>query len=235
MEYSDFLAAKQFIEEKALALMSHEKKDYAKVGFPPQNYTVYNIKGRTFYSVGTNIFRGILNDVLLEAMQQFPLNFGTGNAISVIHALNKVEPLYGRTKDVIRILQNENFSYVVENVNGKIPDRILRLDLFRQLNPIKHKRRKYDFTGGLFHALKHFSFKGKPLSTGNDKNDLVHPRQIIEHAIKAFFFEPEQFIDPLTYVSHIDLNEKYRLKFIFYHEPNTKVFFIKTIHKVLRK
>ncbi|MBK6331216.1 MAG: hypothetical protein IPF62_12150 [Bacteroidetes bacterium] len=124
MEYFDFLAAKQFIEEKALALMKHESKNYAKVGFPPQNYTVYPIKGRVFYAVGTNIFRGIINDVLLKAINQFPLNFGSGNAISVLHALNKVEPIYGRTRDVIRILQNENFSYVVENDKGKIPDRI---------------------------------------------------------------------------------------------------------------
>ncbi len=166
MEYPDFLAAKQFIKEKAMALMKHEKKNYAKVGFPAQNYTAYNIKGRTFYAVGTDIFRGIINEVLLEAVEQFPLNFGTGNAISVIHALNKVEPLCGRIKDAIRIFQNENFCYVVENDNENIPERILRLDLFRKLNPIKNKRRKYDFTGGLFHALKHFSFQGKPLSTG---------------------------------------------------------------------
>ncbi len=235
MNYQDFLTARKFIEEKAMGLMRHEKKGYAKAGFPPQNYTVYNIKERYFYAVGTNIFRGIIYDgVLLEAIKQFPLNFGTGNAISVIHAINKIEPLYGRTKNIIRILQNENFCYIIENDKGKIPDKILRLDLFRHLKPVKHKKRKYEFVGGIFHALKHFSYQGAPLSTGKDNNNLVNPSQIIELAIRAFYFEKGEFIDNLTYISHINLDEGYKMKFVFYHEPNTQVFFIKTIYKTAK-
>ena len=58
--------------------------------------------------------------MLLKARDMFPANFGQGNAVSVIHAINQIEPVAGRMKDAIRILQNENFCYIVENNNGSV-------------------------------------------------------------------------------------------------------------------
>lgn len=233
MQQTEYMLARKFIEENATALMSHEKKPFAKSGFPPQNYSIHRADNRIFYAVGTNIFRGIIYDnILLEAMRLFPSNFGNGNAVSVIHAVSKTAPIpfHSRMKDIIRVLQNENGCYIVENNNGTIPNKILRLDLFRKLDPIRYKRRKYDFTGGLFHALKHFSYQGLPLSTNREKNDIDHPSQIIDLAIRAFFCEQGQFVDKLTYVTILNINSNHALKFAFYCEPNTKVFFIKTVH-----
>lgn len=227
----DIEKVRQFIKDKSMALMSHEKKNYAQAGFPLRNYKVYKINSRVFYSVEANIFKSIIDDILLEAIQKFPQNFGNGNAVSVIEAINQTEQLYEEIEDVIRILKNENCCYVMENDKGNIPNKILRLDLFRKLDPTKSNVKNFDFTGGLFHTLKHFSFQGKPLSTGQEKNDLTHPRQIISHAINAFFLEPGEFIDESTYISHINVNENYKLKFVFYHEPNTRVFFITTSHR----
>ena len=211
----DIEKVRQFIKDKSMALMSHEKKNYAQAGFPRRNYKVYKINGRVFYSVEANIFKSIIDDILLEAIQKFPQNFGNGNAISVIEAINQTEHLYEEIEDVIRILKNENCCYIMENDQGNTPDKILRLDLFRQLTLAKNNGEKYDFIGGLFHALKHFSFQGRPLSTGQDKNDLTHPRQIIEHAINAFFFEPGEFVSEFEYISYINIDNKNKLKIYF--------------------
>lgn len=231
MKYKDFIAAREFIEQKSLALMRHENKQFARVGFSPDNYQVYSINGRTFYAVSTRIFRLLLKEVLLKAMEIFPLNFGGGNAVSVIHAINKTEPLASKLKAAIRMLREENFCYIVENNNGRIPDKILRLDLFRHLDKIKNKKKRYDFTGGVFHALKHFSCQNRPLSTGKDKNEIGNPLNIVALALKAFFIYNGEFVDNNTYISRVPLNDKYNLKFVFYHETNTRVYFIKTVHK----
>ena len=231
MEYSDYLAAQKFIERNANALYDHEKKDFAQVGYPIANYTEYKKGQRVFYSVSTNVFKHILKTDLVNAQLQFPLNFGNGNAICVIHALEKVMGLYGGTKKARRFLQSENCCWVLENQKAEISERILRIDLFRKLDKVKHKRRKYDFTGGLLHAFKHFSYQGKPLSTGKENND-YQPAGIIGLIIDAFFIQPGTFTDDQTYISEVQLNSKSILRFVFYRKLNTNIFFIKTLFKM---
>ncbi|RZJ33969.1 MAG: hypothetical protein EOO51_11465 [Flavobacterium sp.] len=214
----------------------HEAKNLVKSTFPYNNYRKVDIDGHDFYYGGTNIFLIVTEIVIEEALKMFPKNFGNGNAVSVLHALNKTRFLHERIKDAIRIYGNENFVWVFDRLSDDNDSRILRLDLFRRLNKIPHKKRKWDFTGGIFHALKHFSIKGQPLSTGTDINDVQNIQSIIFLIIKAFFLIPGTFDGAgTTYTVTFDYDEKYNLKFIFYHEVNTKVYFLKTIYKIKKK
>lgn len=225
--YTDYLAARNFVEAKSLGLMRHEKKDYAKTGFPIQNYRVHDILGRTFYSVRTNVFREILNDVLLEATGRYPERFGTGNAEDVIKAIYDIEPMFTIDR-FVDFLRTEQFCYIFEKVSGDQNNDILRIDLFRKLDK---KGDVFDFTGGIFHALKHFSYSGTNLSTGKDVNDITHPAHIITLAIKAFFLETREVISVKEFHSTISVSERYNLRFVFYFEENTAVYFVKTIFK----
>lgn len=126
-------------------------------------------------------------------------------------------------------MRDEQFAYVIEIRNGEVIDRILRLDLFRQID--KNGSGKSEFTGGIFHALKHFSHNGQNLFTGKDLHDISHPEVIISLASKAFFVVVGEFENSSKYVSRISLDSDYNLKFVFYLEENTGVFFIITIYK----
>lgn len=235
ISYEEYRELQNRAENVALKLMKHEGKDYAKFKFPQTNYRKISIDNKDFYYSGTNIFLGIIEIYLIEAVNKFPLNFGNGNAISVLRALNLTRFLSGRLRDAIRIYQNENFIWVYDNVQEKPENKILRIDLFRKLDKVRHVKRKKEFTGGIFHALKHFSFYGKSLSTGKDSNDIKHSEEIIFLIIRAFFLNTDEFKNENSHVTFIKLNEKYDLKFIFYFEPKTNVYFLKTIYKVKRK
>lgn len=236
MTEQEFQASRKFTEKKLLALMDHEAKPHAAVAWPPQSYIEYNRKGRKFFYFGTNIFRGFFEQNLIDAINLFPKNFGNGNAMSVIHAINKTRPLYIRTKDVIRILNTECFAVIHEDRLTAANDDIIRLDLFRKLDRQRHHRRKYDFTGGVMHALKHFTFNGRPLSTGTDINDISHPLKIVEIIIDTFFIAPDSYYESRNkFVCFYDLDSFYDIKFVFFYEDNSGVFFLTTIHKQTKK
>lgn len=235
IDYDEYKKLQIRAEAIAIKLMKHEGKDYAKVQFPQINYRKISIDNRDFYYSGTNIFLGIIEKFLVEAVNKFPLNFGNGNALSVLKALNLTRFLSKRLRDAVRIYQNENFILVYDSIEEKTENKILRIDLFRKLDKIRNTKRKKEFTGGIFHALKHFSFFGKSLSTGKDNNNLNHPEEIIFLIIKAFYISEGIFINENSYVSLVRLNDKYDLKFIFYFESSTNVYFITTIYKIKRK
>lgn len=236
MTQEEFQASRKFAEKKLLALMDHETKPHAAVAWPIQSYLQYTKNSRKFFYVGTNIFRGFFEENIVDAITLFPQNFGNGNAMSVVHAINKVRPLYVRTKEVIRLLQTECFAVVHEDRLTAKNDDIIRLDLFRKLNKQPHHKKKYDFTGGIMHALKHFTLNGKPLSTGTDINDISHPLKIVEIIIDTFFIAPDSYYESRNkYVCFYDLDATNDIKFVFYYEDNSGVFFLTTIHKQSKK
>lgn len=228
MTWEEFQKTRKFIEKKALALMSHEKKDIVKAGFPINNYRKYLIDNRIFYCIKSNVFKAIIESVHTEAQNKYPEYFGTGNALDVIKAIQMIEPTFEFDRH-IEFLQNEQFAYIIESENGEIIDKILRVDLFRQLDDLKDDKK--EFTGGIFHAFKHFSIDNINLSTGKDIHNIQYPEQILHYATRAFFIAESNFENPTKLVSRIELDEKYNLKFVFYLEEITGVFFIKTIHK----
>jgi hypothetical protein len=228
MEWEEFQKIREFINRKSLALMKHEGKDSATTGVVLDNHLKYIINGRTFYSVETNVFKGLVEGIYLQAHQKFPEKFGTNNANDVLEALYSIRPIFDLQR-YTEFLRYEQFTYLFELVNGEVSEKVLRLDLFRQLNT--NENGDPEFTGGLMHALKHFSVNGTNLSTGKDIHNINGPLFVIELILKAFFLNEGKFETPKKLVSKIAIDDRYDLKFVFYLEEITNVFFVKTIFK----
>lgn len=231
MTWEEFQKTREFIEKKSLDLMKHETKDAAKMGFPINNYRKYLLQGRTFYCIKSNVFKVIIEEYLQKAQKQYPEKFGTGNAIDVITAIYNLEPTFDLNR-FVGFLQNEQFAYVIESKDGEITDKILRIDLFRKLD--ENEKGYKEFTGGIFHSFKHFSVDNVNLSTGQDIHNIQCPEELLHLAAEAFFIAESNHENPKKLVSFVNLDDKYNLKFVFYFEVNTQVYFIKTIHKVAK-
>lgn len=229
MTWEEFQRTRQFIEEKALALMKHETKDAAKTGFPINNYRKYLVQGRTFYCIKSNVFKVIIEDYHQQAQKKYPEKFGTGNAIDVIEAIYNIYPIFDLER-FTEFLCSEQFAYIIESKDGNIINKILRIDLFRQLD--ENEKGQKEFTGGIFHSFKHFSIDNINLSTGLDIHNIQYPEQLLHLATEAFFIAEGNHDNPKKLISFVHLDEKYDLKFVFYFEENTQVYFINTIHKV---
>ncbi|MCD9575071.1 hypothetical protein LUU93_08845 [Flavobacterium sp. SCIV07] len=209
--------------------MDHEKKNHAKTGIAINNYATIEIAGRTYYLVPTNMFKAIIERNLRIASTKFPKKFGTGDAKDVIEAIYDLEPWFDLER-FIETLRTEQFCYAIEVINGKINEKLLRIDLYRDIKA--NKNGGFDFIGGIFHCYKHFSFEGKPLSTSKEINDIEHPKELLFKIIKTFFLGNITIVDELTSYSEIEINEKEKLRLVFYYEKNTEVFFVKTAHRI---
>ncbi|MBI1782088.1 MAG: hypothetical protein HYR66_12080, partial [Sphingobacteriales bacterium] len=81
-----------------------------------------------------------------------------------------------------------------------------------------------------------FSLQGKPLSTGNETNDILHPLKIVEITIDSFFIAQDSYYESATkYMCFHSLDADKDLKFVFYFEPVSEVYFLTTIHKQSKK
>ena len=228
MTWEEFQNTREYFEKKALGLMSHEKKNDAVTGVPLENYRTFPIDGRIFYSVQINTFKVIADEFLLVAQRLTPEKFGTGEAYDVIEAIRLVNPIF-ELQRFSEFLSHEICAYVFEAENGAVVDRMLRIDLFRHLKPAKTG--KNEFVGGLLHALKHFSKNGINYSTGKSGHEIAHPQSLVREIIAAFFSLQGTFETPSQYVVLKPYDEEYNLKFVFYQEENTGVFFLNTVYK----
>lgn len=224
MTVQEYNLVKDAFEKKATILLGHENKELAVVGLPSTNYTEKKVKGKRFISVSTNNFIETILNVdsnLTEATKHFPDHFGKSDTSLVLEAIKKIaqkrNPYYIETR-----LDKEEFclAYDVENMQE---DKVLRMDLYRE-------DKKTEFVGGLLHAFKHFNFNGIPLSTGKGEYPIGKPMFMIDYAIDAFFnykFQPGK--KPYTFTSTGTINGK-SVRFIFYLEKTSGVYFISTIH-----
>ena len=230
MTIEDWDLLRAAIAEKSLLLMRHEDKGFAKTGLDLSNYTELVIGKRTFYTVSTPVFREILEHVLPEATSRYPHLFGTGRAEDVLNALYQTHP-FSSPERFAAMLGKEQFCYVLEIADGKVNDRVLRIDLFRQ---IEKNENGSDFTGGIMHAFKHFSCDSVPLSTGTDQHD-IQPPAIIFLLTKAFLLDPGTPIGEDGYRAISPWDERYNIRYSFYYEQKTAVYFVKAAFKTKRK
>lgn len=207
--------------------MDHEKKEFCLAGVHSSNFERYTFDGRTFYLVPNNVFNAIIKKNLLIAQEKYSDKFGTENAIDIIRALYEVEP-WMDFESFKETLRKEQFCYVVEILDEKINDKVLRIDLYRQIEP--NCNGNFDFVGGILHCFKHFSCNGRPLSTGNETIDLRFPFDLVLMTIKGFFLTELKMKPKNGFVSEIGFNYEHNLKFSFYHETKTDVYFLNTIH-----
>lgn len=230
MTWEEFQKTRVYVEQKALDLMSHEKKNDTPTGVPINNYRLLRTEGRTFYSVQINTFMVVVDKYLGEAQLRYPERFGTGNAYDVVEALRLIQPLwYNNAEEMVDFFAKDKCTYVFESEEGEVLDRMLRLDLFRMIK--NDKEGNPEFIGGLLHALKHFSKNGINYSTGASNHELQNPQTLISEIINAFFTLDGIFETPDQYVVLRPYENDYNLKFVFYREENTGVFFLKTVYK----
>jgi hypothetical protein len=228
MTWEEFQITRSYVEKKALELMSHEGKNDAVIGVPLDNYKVFKISKRIFYSVQVNTFKVIINEHLNLAQVTTPEMFGTKNARDVLKALHQQHPIHD-LEWFEEFLRHEKCTYIFESEGGNVLDRILRIDLFRM---IRNDKEGYpEFVGGILHALKHFSKDGIPYSTHKANHQLVNPQHLIGQTIEAFFVVDGFFENENEYTVLKEIDEKYSLKFVFYREANTGVFFLNTVYK----
>jgi hypothetical protein len=153
------------------------------------NIVTKQIGNNKYHYYFTNIFYALIaENILIDAAEKHPNFFGTGNSADIIKALNLIKPGFCPDDSIYK---EEQFCYVVEeNEFGELNEsNILKIQLFRfqelQTNTASCK----EFTGGLFHAFKHFTFNGINLSLEeNPKHNLdYHPSFFIFDLTNAFF------------------------------------------------
>ena len=233
-------ALMSYIEPKLLKLWRHENKirkergqdelNSFQVGFPITEVYHYDIEGdHNFYVVFNTLCHNLLRDGILDAIELFPDKFGTGNAMDVVDALyeGSVFKELGGKDRYIQFLAENACCYVIYATEEGFGD-ILRLDIFRFIEEKKDNSNTYDFTGGLMHVLKHFSYEGRNLAVGKDMHDLFD----IEHLVYliAMAFRLKEAVGSI-WVATQNLNEC-SMQAVFYKEKTTGIYFIKTYHRI---
>ncbi len=230
MTETQFFTIRRFVEQKSLSLMKKEGRPFAKAGFDISKHHEVEVENRNFVVIATNVFYHMLDSVLAEACEKYPELFGNDNVHGVLEALYKAEQV-NQFEDFGDFLKTEQFAWILELVDEQVNPKILRVELFRKIDTGRNDASKTEFTGGLFHAFRHFNYKGIPLSTKREKNNLEHPKTIIDLLIKGFYFSELEFTDDKKCYSISRLNEEYEMRFDFYYEPKTDIYFVNSIRK----
>lgn len=187
---------RKLIELISCKLYCHEKKN-DKVNsrthyrIPSTNNIISKqIEDKKYHYYFTNIFFGVIaENVLINADTNHSELFGRNNSEDIIKALNLEKPGFCSDDSIYK---EEQFCYVIEeNERGELNEKnILKIQLFRFQEPsYKENIFEYIFTGGLFHAFKHFTFNGINLSLQeNPEYNLdYHPSFFISDLTNAFF------------------------------------------------
>ena len=242
--FADFQA---FLGSKAAKLFEHEiaiqKKKRQEMEEKPGYWGHYSYANCFFCDVdglrinlaANNGFIWMTKKQYLESFIKNPDLFGTGDALDVLKALylnsgfKNTGYCFLRYIDVC--LAYETCCYAFFQEDDKYNDDFLRIDLFREIKPSIDNPEKLEFIGGLFHALKHFSYQGRNLSIGNEvgHTEVDYLDDIIKLCIKAFVCKQTEGKGK-DYVFDLPLDGGKTLKFVFYKENDSKAFYIKSVH-----
>lgn len=157
------------------------------------------------------------------AFKEKPKAFQNGDAIDILKTLYEKSNYWSSFDDYIDYLRTEACCYIVltkEDTFGEI----LRVDLYRKLD-LDKKSKRIEFTGGLFHCLKHFSMNGINLCNGSDINDTFDIMHVAYLIGRTFSFA----IKNNSEIGIIDIDKSHLFKANFYFEECSAVFFIKTL------
>lgn len=228
----ELLAVRKKFEESATAVGEHKELNHFMVGTYVGYYYPLFIDGRKFIVAPSRVFNVILEEVLPTVVQEKPEKFGIYNAYAILEEMHSIDPVMENLNRFIEWLSHDKYAYVFEVKNEEVVGEILRLQLFSKIDIDKRKKERSVFTGGIFHAFKHFSYNSIPLSTQPSKNEISHPRDIIEIVIKAFFLNNLTQIEyPKPGVeSHFEYNGK-RFYSVFYLEKETKHYYLNSMRR----
>lgn len=210
-------------------LATAENKDSYVSTLPIHNIQELTIKKRKFYLVQSNIFKSIIESgIYTNTKELFPQSFGTNDAKDILAALKKSLNL-----DILSVerfsdfLQNENMAYVVEISDNVVLDKILRIDLYRKLDT---KNGVKEFTGGIFHILKHFALdEQSSLSTYQKGYIIPYWDYIVNKLIYNFYISELNQIDKNNYSSVSFLDSTHKLKCFYYYNDEANLYFVKTM------
>lgn len=188
-EYEDI---KDIVNREMTSLAKHEDKNsyYGQIAINSCYCRMLspNVQLFQLFSLG---FTHVIEHDYIKALKNNPEFFGTGNAKDVIHALFIQAQKNGWPWDEERYtesLSSEKFCLLLCKKNGSFLDDILRIDLFRHVKESKKRPGCYDFLGGIFHALHHFSVGEQCASIFPNQNvQLYDVEQLIWPIAKAFY------------------------------------------------
>lgn len=213
------------MSEIAASLAKHEGRGDWTSGTYVGDYTPVFIQGRKFIIVPSPVFKHLLYDVLPKATFKYPECFGKYDAQKVLKAIYDTQPMWS-FEVFIEMLKRDKFAYIFEVVDETPLDKVLRIELFRDIKPNKNNSKKTEFIGGLFHTFQHFSFGGVPLSTHHSNTELVYPVDILEWFIIAFFIscpipKNHQRYSKPGFETITKFNNKHNLEAMFYHQSTS--------------
>ena len=231
------IAIKRQVEEISVTLMRHEYKNFCLAQVAPQSWRLVSYKieqnvEAAFVIVPSPAFcRFILNREYLKVVDAYPGYFGQNDDRLVVKALKE----YDKHKmireytdeEFLEYIRGETMAYVfkVEN-NNSISNRILRLDLCRGIN------KSYQFQGGIFHILKHFTVEGYSTISSCKKEFQVETwSEIYKYIILNFFMgKTENDKRENYYIATSCLNDGHILRGVYYKENDIPVSFISSMH-----
>ena len=222
------------IKKEMRLLAMHEEKNSYMVQSAINNCYVRHLPDSSLlFQIFSPGFIHVVEHDYIRALIDSPECFGTGDARDVVHGLFQQAKLYNYPWDedrYIEYLSNEIFCLLLCKRESSFCKELLRIDLFRQLKESKTTLGRYEFIGGIFHALKHFSIKEQCASLLPNQNvNLYDVEQLIWPIANAFFMGTwKKGKRPRTYeTSTLYLDKQFSLD--FYREDNSNVAFINTL------
>lgn len=188
-EYNDL---KSIVKKEMIGLARHENKDSYTTQIAINSCYVRNLSKNTqLYQLFSLGFIPIIENDYMKALKESANYFGTGNAKDVIHALYIQAQKRNCPWDEGRYteyLSNEIFCLLLCKKDGEFLEDILRIDLFRHIKESQKRSGYYDFVGGIFHALHHFSVGEQCASIFPNQNvRLFDIEQLILPIAKCYF------------------------------------------------
>jgi hypothetical protein len=234
MEFWKYRALMEYVKEKALALNHHELK-YAIDNPDKRKPSLHNIVQTNFpinqtFDFKREGFAVCFNNRFYQTISLYEKCFRKDfKAFADSDAQNILQVLYDNSgywrsiEDYIEYLLTESCCYVVLHKNDDWGD-ILRVDLFRKIDK---RGDKFEFTGGLFHCLKHFSIDDRNLCGNADVNNTFDLFHIVYLLGRTFANAREQNMDE----GFLTIDDERFYKAAFYREESSFVFFVKSLRK----
>lgn len=230
----EYIEVSALIKTEMRELAMHEKKNSYLAQIAINNCYVRHLPDNSLlFQIFSPGFIRIIEQDYIKALIDTPECFGTGNARDVVHGLFQQAKHRNYPWDeerYIEYLSNEIFCLLLCKRDTTFCKEMLRIDLFRQLKESKTVTGCYEFVGGIFHALKHFSVNEQCASLLSNQNvNLYDVEQLIWPIANAFFIGSwKKGNRPKTFeTSTLYLNKQFTLN--FYREDNSNVAFVNTL------
>lgn len=223
------------MKQVAIILFNIENKNSCLAQIHPRSWeriaTENNDKTISYYViVPSPAFRRlILDEEYLKIVDQYPECFGTGDDWQIVKAIKKFEERFFvrpySDEEFFDYIRSETMAYVFNiNMYGTISDKILRLDLCRDIH------QGNEFQGGIFHILKHFSLENYGTLSSFGKQYIVNRwSDILLDVIQNFYSEPLCYESKNCFEAKSTLKDGHCLRGIYYNNQKTNVYFLNSI------